>query len=680
MIMKHMIKYLAAAVLVLGVNACQKIADTDENDSQVRIALLPVPSTVDSEAAKLESVVTILEGPSISKKAWTAEIIEDIDWVTIEQTDIESSFVETYSGLVYTHMEKGVSLDISANTEYKRTATLRILVEDGTEALFPFTQLGDKADAEVKILKGKVTFSAEGSTETVTYQTNMGDLYSYEITYEGEQKDWLKITDNGSGSFDLTASEWDNLKESRTATVTVTVGNDKTSLASADLQVEQLRKADFYFLFGPSANDTPVSDAIEMTKVSDDVYTVKAFFMESDGNVVCINRNTRSDAYPVYYLGKDGILLTSDKKVTSSDLNIEANGMRELTVDFSNNTWSWERLNVTKNCLPDEELASYPIKTFTSATTGRSKTFITTCLHWNGGPAIGPVKLGSRMVDQSKQSVAMTGYTDNLSCGSRERNTQLDEQESGGQYIGLVNETEKFGRIYTLPEILTGEPSAGVELKRLFNCWGKYIPGYQNESPVAPLQFEDAAGNTQQFDTTVNTAQISNTSDPTITVQIQGICPYGWHVANVQDMYDLLCCACEAKGVTPNALTSFVGSWPVGDMMREPSAPWAAAISQNAAAAEFGFFFYPQGRRIFKSGYDTYGTRCEMYIVHVGTTASSDKYYPTPDSPADGTLSYTKCYRLNTNAGNSATMAINNSFNGGDAAASFRCVKNYKVK
>lgn len=30
-------------------------------------------------------------------------------------------------------------------------------------------------------------------------------------------------------------------------------------------------------------------------------------------------------------------------------------------------------------------------------------------------------------------------------------------------------------------------------------------------------------------------------------MQIQGICPYGWHVANVQDFYDMLCAAAAAK-------------------------------------------------------------------------------------------------------------------------------------
>ncbi len=144
-------------------------------------------------------------------------------------------------------------------------------------------------------------------------------------------------------------------------------------------------------------------------------------------------------------------------------------------------------------------------------------------------------------------------------------------------------------------------------------------------------------------------------------MQIQGICPYGWHVANVQDFYDMLCAAAAAKGVTPNPLSAMIGKWSVPDVLRSAEG-WSAAPTRHAAADAFGFDFFPQGRRLFKSGYQYYASRGEMFICHPGGL-SSGVY---------------QCWRINALTNNAADLTVSTTYNIGDCSASFRCVKNYE--
>ena len=85
-------------------------------------------------------------------------------------------------------------------------------------------------------------------------------------------------------------------------------------------------------MYGGSVGETR-ENAVPLTKVSEGVYTVQGFFFESEGNVICFNKNTRSESYPVYYLAAGGTVGSSENAVTASDLGIEANGVRTLTVD-----------------------------------------------------------------------------------------------------------------------------------------------------------------------------------------------------------------------------------------------------------------------------------------------------------------------------------------------------------
>ena len=129
-----------------------------------------------------------------------------------------------------------------------------------------------------------------------------------------------------------------------------------------------------------------------MKRESDDSYRVSGFFFATEDNLICINKDSRAGD-PGWYLGADGELKNWTRNVTASDLKIEANGYRTLTVDFAAGTWNWIRQNSTPNCMPDEELANYPTKDYPTAS-GGVKTWMTVSLHWNGGPGIGAVKLG----------------------------------------------------------------------------------------------------------------------------------------------------------------------------------------------------------------------------------------------------------------------------------------------
>ena len=322
-------------------------------------------------------------------------------------------------------------------------------------------------------------------------------------------------------------------------------------------------------------------------------------------------------------------------------------GLRIVTLNLNEKTYSIERIT-TPNCLPDSEVAKYATSTYTA--NGRTKVWMRAGLDWNGGENIGGIKLGSRMVSDANN---VGGYTSNVSSYETVRVSDYDEVESGGKAQGEVEMSAKYGRIYTLTEFLTGTPKAAVELARLLTDWpAQYRPG---------STFVDAVGNDIPVSSVKSLASADFENTPSLSMQIQGICPYGWHVANVQDFYDMLCAAAAAKGVTPNPLSAMIGKWCVPDVLRSAEG-WSAAPTRHAAADAFGFDFFPQGRRLFKSGYQYYASRGEMFICHPGGL-SSGVY---------------QCWRINALTNNAADLTVSTTYNIGDCSASFRCVKNYE--
>ena len=86
--------------------------------------------------------------------------------------------------------------------------------------------------------------------------------------------------------------------------------------------------------------------------------------------------------------------------------------------------------------MPDEELANYPTKDYPTAS-GGVKTWMTVSLHWNGGPGIGAVKLGSGLVGGSK--TGGYGKPSDTTVPYDVRNPAYDTAENGGGILSLIH-------------------------------------------------------------------------------------------------------------------------------------------------------------------------------------------------------------------------------------------------
>lgn len=82
----------------------------------------------------------------------------------------------------------------------------------------------------------------------------------------------------------------------------------------------------------------------------------------------------------------------------------------------------------------------------------------------------------------------------------------------------------------------------------------------------------------------------------------------------------MLCAAAAAKGVTPNPLSAMIGKWSVPDVLRSAEG-WSAAPTPRGRRC-VRIRLLPQGRRLFKSGYQYYTSRGEMFICHPGGLSS----------------------------------------------------------
>lgn len=161
-------------------------------------------------------------------------------------------------------------------------------------------------------------------------------------------------------------------------------------------------------------------------------------------------------------------------------------------------------------------------------------------------------------------------------------------------------------------------------------------------------------------------------------MQIQGICPYGWHIANMQDWKDLVWAA-HAQGAADypvdaatatyrafgdGTLTNFAALLFTSDWnIYNPDCP---AEKISTAAADFGFNMFSQGWRLYKTGYD-YGPgdndpRMYSFIPLIGDYSATKK----------------AGWRI-WNQSREANMRTNGGFDfGNGCGGAVRCVKNYK--
>lgn len=610
---------LSAAMLLAG---CYS-TDTDDDLLSTATLISIYPSTVSvGSAAATQNVVVTLAPKSKRNLDWSCSV--QSAWVTAVREKVPGES----TGTVY---EDAVVLVFLENTAYKRQTTLTITASDGTVLEVPVVQKGIYADAYVKAAPESLTFMAENpQPAAVAIDTNMDTFAAV------SDSDWCTVVDNGDGTITVTCTEYGDNTADRTAEITVTAGTPDTSEARTVIPVTQLRKDVYCYLYGSGVPKYPTREKWgQMTKLSDRVYVDSVYVKNGRFSVYTTEGDT-------YHLDGAGNLSAAE-----TDLTVDVAGLRIVTLNLNEKTYSIERIT-TPNCLPDSEVAKYATSTYTA--NGRTKVWIRAGLDWNGGENIGGIKLGSRMVSDANN---VGGYTSNVSSYETVRVSDYDEVESGGKAQGEVEMSAKYGRIYTLTEFLTGTPKAAVELARLLTDWpAQYRPG---------STFVDAVGNDIPVSSVKSLASADFENTPSLSMQIQGICPYGWHVANVQDFYDMLCAAAAAKGVTPNPLSAMIGKWCVPDVLRSAEG-WSAAPTRHAAADAFGFDFFPQGRRLFKSGYQYYASRGEMFICHPGGL-SSGVY---------------QCWRINALTNNAADLTVSTTYNIGDCSASFRCVKNYE--
>ncbi len=663
---------------------------TDCFDTGTRISISPeaesfrADGTTASGNESFTAAVIVNAGSSVSDMAWEVSAPAAAAWATVRRTVVTSIFEEAGGG-IHDLSAEGFEIAVEPNTEYRRTVRVTIAAADGTTAGFEFMQLGLKADAEVSSETERLVFMAPGESKELTYTSNMGDVYKYEVVYGAGSADWLTVEDKGVGSLAVTAAPWDNVDAARTATLRITVGSAETSLASLEIPVTQNAAYDYYYMYGASADALPVAEAYELTRTAVGEYTGTLYFLRSsDGrNPVLLNKNGRTPAYPCYALAQDGTVkeLASAEAEVPEGPAIDIDGVRNFSVDFNAMTWSWGRVS-TSNCMPDELVATYPTKAYVTRD-GGTKTWMTVGLHWDGGAAIGRYKLGSGLV-----SGHQTGGYGNVAPYDA-RNPEFDTEENGGKVVEAKDGSgrplaEIYGRLYSSCEQLTGSPNGALN-----PCEGGSSALINSPLGEPGATLIDAVGDVYVLesimpaDLTLYAASAAGDAQaeaehPNLKMQIQGICPYGWHIANLQDWKDLAYAAFKAgaadypvaesmasyRAFGGGTLTNFAALLFTADWnIYNPTCP---AEKISTAAADFGFNMFSQGWRLYKTGYD-YGPgdndpRMYAFIPLIGDYSAKKK----------------AGWRI-WNQGREANMRTNGGFDfGNGCGAAVRCVKNYK--
>ncbi len=664
-------KYLVLSAAVLGLASCQQV-DVSESDVATRVTLSPFTAQLDAKAQTYTAAVVVNSGSVLSDLAWEAEVTSATPWVTLSNTTVDQNYTPTFDKeSSYNTPVEGIKLEIAANTEYKRTFEVTVTVADGTAVPFTFTQLGQKADAAVSTDRKIVEFLAMGGTEVVEYTTNMGDVVEFSFTNgDGSAATWLTAEAVEVGKVKVTAAEWTDKSVGREATMVITVGTAATSIASVSIPVAQLAAEDHYFLYGASAGDILIKDAVQMEKAeTEGVFVLTNFFCEEPTNEILINKNSRELSYPCYALAADGkVAVLESATSTYTAPVIDANGVRALTVNFNDLTWSWERIT-TQYAMPDSELSKYPTKAYI-ARDGSMKVWMVKHMAWDGGD-INP-KLGSGM---HKNEAAGTNYAAGAFPTSWNDATVMnpawETKESG---MGNLETYSDDGRIYTYHEMLGYEARFGIGYAR-----------YEQGPWVIGEKYTDARGTTYTIAEAPLKAQIDlYTGDdakdeelyPMLKVQAQGICPYGWHVANAQDWRDLFYAMAQASKVGTH-------TYPVAEadctykQMVNGGVPNINGWIRNTkywgtqyideGADEFGFDCFPLGGRYMTQGFLWYGLRFQSWVP-LPMAGSKPADYP---SAGGG--------RINVVIKDNKTMttALAN-LDIGQAVMPFRCVKNYK--
>ena len=326
--------------------------------------------------------------------------------------------------------------------------------------------------------------------------------------------------------------------------------------------------------------------------------------------------------------------------------------------------------------MPDEELANYPTKDYPTAS-GGVKTWMTVSLHWNGGPGIGAVKLGSGLVGGSK--TGGYGKPSDTTVPYDVRNPAYDTAENGGGIEELrANDgtplASKYGRLYSSFEAVTGQPNGALN------------KAYQIASPYGEpgAVLVDATGTAVTIENILMATLAAADDDakaeaehPVLKMQIQGICPYGWHIANLQDWKDLIWAAAQAsKGSRYEIAESSASYKAIGGGSIANLSPILFDASWNTyssgspispLAPDFGFNMFIQGWRLYDTGYN------------YGATSGDPRFYAWIPLLGQYTSKKTSFWRIYISGHTKTDMTLNDGFDlGNGSGAAIRCVKNYK--
>ena len=440
--MRKFISGLLAIAAAAFTGCYESGTDADNTSREARISISPAAIGFDADGRTTDGlafgtyIVTVNPYGKMYSD-WHAELV-GTDWATLDY------HTASPDGAV----EKALRITCSANTDYKRTGTLRVtLSKTGESVDFPITQVGLKPDATLTLsTESDIEMMAlEPAEVTVTFETNMP---ASTVTAELEEGvEWLTCTlDREAGTVVLAASDNTSPTDMREATVTVSAGTEDTSLATRQIKVRQLANETYLFIYGSGIpHFAAFGDAAQMNK-NDLVFGLDHYFRS--GKVILSTSRT-PDAYPRYALTADGklaVLADAAAEAAAPELTFGIAGMNALRVtialDDDNNVVAadskaeFTRIS-TVNSMPESELAGYPTKEYVTRD-GKTKTWMTTGLHWNGGAAMGTYKLGSGLVGGSK-----TGGYDEAEYSMR--NPAYDTEENGGTLKELMMPDARFG-------------------------------------------------------------------------------------------------------------------------------------------------------------------------------------------------------------------------------------------
>lgn len=710
----RIISFLSAAALLAG---CYEDAGELGVDTATRIALSPAEigftadgTTVDGKVAYV-GVVQVMPFEK-GRYTWRAE--GDVAWATVGETVVDESFADTWTGAVTTTRMRAVEIMATPNTEYRRSGVLTVTAEDGTVETFPITQAGLKADAEIvcELAETGIEYASAGGETTIDYTTNMGDVYDYSVTYgEPDAGEWLTWSDEGAGRVVLRAAEWTSKSDNRTAVFTIHVGTADTSEASAEIAVVQLRVDDYYYLYGASVPRYEAIDAaLQMTKQEEGVYTAETYFAadrdesrahqqgQPHGLLSLLRagggRNGRRDR-----IGRGAAARRARNRrrrpahahgrLQPHDVAVGAHYDAQLPARRSGGRLSDQSLRHTARNLQDVDDAQ--------------------------------PRLGWRRRHRCLQIGLPAGFQRDEQGYGRlqlEDRPHVQLPQHGGAQSGVGRHRERRragadaaitalgGRHYTFYEYLTGAPRGGL-MEEYYSEWpAPYTVGREVRDAadytilfegLTSAKLQEYAGREEEF----------FEEHPVSRIQIQGICPYGWHVANFQDWYDILYAAYDFGSKNnggyvpkePSFANTVYGSssaaykinvvpylrisralWTVGGKclwdeagslypVNEGSttkSPAQADIADNSE--EFGFNLAPTGWRAMSVGWQDLGLKTHVWI------------------PMPTTATYTgnghTCYmgwRLvaMTNNGN---WIFRDNYQNGNVAHGVRCVKNYDAE